>query len=69
MKLTIAILAVLALTVTGCGKKDEPPKPKTSGTTINMPGPAAGVTVTSITLGNGIGPQKLHLFRHPAGRG
>ena len=58
MKLTIAIAAALAIAVVGCGKKDEPAKPKTSETTIPVPGQSAGVTVAAITLGNGIGPQK-----------
>ena len=58
MKLALAIVAALALTLHGCGKKDEPPKPKTSDSSMTFPGAVAGVTVTSITLGNGIGPQK-----------
>lgn len=58
MKITAVILAVLALTLSGCGKKDEPPKPTTSAPTSTLPGPAAGVAVAAITLGNGIGPQK-----------
>ena len=57
MKLTLAIIAAIALTLTGCGKKEEPPKPKTAET-APMPMPAAGVAVTAVTLGNGIGPQK-----------
>ena len=58
MKVAISILAALALTLSACGKKDEPPKPKTSDSSMTLPGPVAGVTVTSITLGNGIGAQK-----------
>ena len=58
MKVTLAILTALALTLPACGKKDEPPKPKSSDSSMTLPGPVAGVTVTSITLGNGIGPQK-----------
>jgi len=58
MKVAISILAALALTLSACGKKDEPPKPKTSDSSMTLPAPAAGVTVTSITLGSGIGPQK-----------
>jgi len=58
MKVAISILAALALTLSACGKKDEPPKPKTSDSSMTLPAPVAGVTVTSITLGNGIGPQK-----------
>jgi len=58
MKLALAIIAALALTLPGCGKKDEPPKPKSSDSSMTLPAPVAGVTVTSITLGNGIGPQK-----------
>lgn len=58
MKVAISILAALALTLSACGKKDEPPKPKSSDSSMTLPGPVAGVTVTSITLGNGIGPQK-----------
>ena len=58
MKLALAIVAALALTLPACGKKDEPPKPKSSDSSMTLPGPVAGVTVTSITLGNGIGPQK-----------
>ena len=58
MKLALAIIAALALTLPGCGKKDEPPKPKSSDSSMTLPAPVAGVTVTSITLGSGIGPQK-----------
>ena len=58
MKLALAIAAALALTLPACGKKDEPPKPKSSDSSMSLPAPVAGVTVTSITLGNGIGPQK-----------
>lgn len=59
MRMTIAFLAALALTLNGCGKKDEPPKPKTtSAPASTVPAPGAGVTVSAITLGNGIGPQK-----------
>ena len=58
MKLALAIVAALALTLNACGKKDEPPKPKTSDSSMTLPAPVAGVTVTSITLGSGIGPQK-----------
>ena len=58
MRLPLAIVAALVLTLPACGKKDEPPKPKTSDSSMSLPGPVAGVTVTSITLGNGIGPQK-----------
>lgn len=58
MKLTVALIAALALTLNGCGKKDEPPKPKTAEATTTMPGQVAGVTVTSITLGNGLSPLK-----------
>ena len=57
MKLTLAIMAALALTLNGCGKKEEPPKPKTAETPT-MPSPAAGVAVSAVTLGSGIGPQK-----------
>ena len=58
MKMTIAFLAALALTLNGCRQKDEPPKPTTSAPTSTVPAPGAGVTVSAITLGNGIGPQK-----------
>jgi hypothetical protein len=58
MRLPLAIIAALALALPGCGKKEEPPKPKTSDSSMTLPAPVAGVTVTSITLGNGIGPQK-----------
>ena len=57
MKLILAILAAFALTVNGCGKKEEPPKPKTSDTSTSVPAPA-GVIVGAITLGNAIGPMK-----------
>jgi len=58
MKLALAVVAALALTLNACGKKDEPPKPKSSDSSMSLPAPVAGVTVTSITLGSGIGPQK-----------
>jgi hypothetical protein len=57
MKTTLAIIAALALTLNGCGKKAETPAPKTSQPTSTTPA-AAGVTVTNVTLGSGIGPQK-----------
>ena len=57
MKLILAILAAFALTVNGCGKKEEPPKPKTSDASTTSPAPA-GVTVGAITLGNALGPTK-----------
>lgn len=58
MKMTVVILAVLALTLSACGKKDETPRSTTSAPTSTVPGPAAGVTVGAITLGNSIGPEK-----------
>ena len=57
MKTTIALLAACALVLTACGKTDPPPKPKTSDSTLTLP-QAAGVTVNSVTLGNGISAQK-----------
>ena len=55
MKLTLAVIAAMALTLAACGKKDEPPKPKVSEAPSTAP---AGVSVTTITLGNEIGPEK-----------
>lgn len=56
MKLTFALIAALALVLGGCGKKDEPPRPKTSESPSTAP--AAGVTINAITLGKAIGPTK-----------
>jgi hypothetical protein len=60
MKLTLAFIAAVALTLTGCNKKTEtaPPKTVESPTVTTTPSPAAAVTVSSVTLGNAINPQK-----------
>jgi energy-converting hydrogenase Eha subunit A len=59
MKLTLATIAALALTLSACGKKAETPAPKTveNPTITATPVPVAGVTVASITLGNAINTQ------------
>lgn len=51
------LAAALVLTLGGCGKKDEPPKPTTAPTST-APAPSAGVNVASVTLGNALGAQK-----------
>lgn len=57
MKSSIAVLAAMAFTLTACGQNDPPPKPKTSDSGFTIP-PAGGVTLSTVTLGNGIGPEK-----------
>ena len=57
-KLKLAgVLAASLLALAACGKKDEPPKPKTESSPITV-APTQGVQVASIALGDSLGPQK-----------
>lgn len=60
MRMTALITAfAMALGVAACGKKDEPAKTTTAPPTPSTaPAPAAGVAVSSLTVGNAIGPDK-----------
>ena len=57
MKSSFAVIAAMAFTLAACGKNDPPPKPKTSDSNLTIPS-AGGVTLSSVTLGKGIGPEK-----------
>lgn len=53
----LGVLAILALALNGCGKKAETPAPF-PGPVSTAPTPTAGVNVSTVTLGNAIGPMK-----------
>lgn len=59
MKPTLPIIAALVLTLSACNKKVEqtPTKTVEMPTITAAPSAASSVTVSSITLGNGINPQ------------
>jgi len=50
------VLAAAVLALAACGKKDEPPKPRTELPPITAA--PAGVHVAGIVLGDALGPQK-----------
>ena len=50
------VFAAAVLALAACGKKDEPPKPRTETTPITVA--PAGVHVAGINLGDSLGPQK-----------
>jgi hypothetical protein len=50
------VIAAAVLALAACGKKDEPPKPKTDLSPITAA--PAGVNVAGIVLGDSLGPQK-----------
>ena len=54
-------LALVAVGLAACGKKEAPPPPPPKTTEAPAPAPApapAGVTVSSATLGSAVGPDK-----------
>jgi hypothetical protein len=57
LRRNLAVLAALVLALTACGKKEEASKTPTPPATT-APAPSAGVTVTAITLGTAVGPDK-----------
>ena len=55
----LVVLAALLLALTACGKKEEPPRKAEAPAAPAAPAPSpAGVTVTAITLGTAVGPDK-----------
>lgn len=53
-----AALAASILTLASCGKNEVPKTAPAPTTTSTAPAPAAGVQVSSIALGDSLGPQK-----------
>jgi len=53
----LGVFAAAILALAACGKKDEPPKPKTESLPPITVAPA-GVRVSGIVLGDSLGPQK-----------
>jgi hypothetical protein len=57
-KLTASLLPLLLLGVQGCKKEPPPPPPTTTMVTIPPATQPAVVSVSAVTLGNAIGPDK-----------
>jgi hypothetical protein len=58
MRPAIAFVAVVALALGACGKKDEPPKPASNAPASTQAAPSTGVAVSAVTLGSGINALK-----------
>jgi hypothetical protein len=56
-KTALVFVSALAFAFAGCGKKDEPPKPTTAPPATTS-APAASVAVSTVTVGNAVGPDK-----------
>jgi hypothetical protein len=58
LRRNLAVLAALILALTACSKKEEPAKKVEAPPAPTASAPSAGVTVSAITLGTAVGPDK-----------